>query len=940
MHIALALPVPQGTGPTLPPWAPAAKVAPVTMQGYEYALRTLRAGYLYVFFEKNKQGANKWQVWDVSADGQMYPLSGPDWAIPIASMQCNRTGHSGTRLHFIVIEDPDQCTTAWLAFSEHQWSPDTRQRYATDKVLRKKRMLSFEPAALIASDLPNSSCMTAGSQSALETICDYKSSFLPSKLPYNEPPSRIKPISTGEDGSFDESVIKAFHSTRYPWAQGRKGSAKAASDMLRLRSKKKDGSAHSGVLVALPDAIGCTHEMNGYRNDVAGCILRYSEERALQVTAYQSIVGLQKALEGRAGQVARDASEAGMFKWTAENSATRMKNVQAQYPNNPSRIAQEQELCTHWENDGAKKIPAHIARQRQSYLGQSSAVWQTGQARVDQEAAKYTTPTVNTGKSVVQQRDERSSTWQKTAVAEAWPKYQEKINETAFANFKKNWDAMLGAADKIIDTRTEQLIQWLEAPALLAALEDYHPKNLDDGAAFDDKIGSAVMGLSSSQAGRSKIDAWVKEMQAKPTNLLWRAVARNQEEGITAVNEALAHAKAGLDMPLTVESWAAVAPKIKWNKIADLYKKSQSLANTNATAMQSGMKAFTLGGIDQLLVSVGDRVLHNVFAQKVDSMVSEKVMQSIFLLRAGAHAGDVLALVETQAKVEKLDRLAMMRRMYSAQAFTSLLVDDAGNRLNATALADKWNKLTQSANTPDSSGKFNAAKDARLAFVIALLEGFNLAKSGYDAGVKKDAKSMVVLTSAVLSMGAASVDVYTNVVKGMFDDKMIAFQRFKFLGGALSGAASIGSSVASLIDAWHSGHEGKTGLATLNVSNFFVTIGGGGANFLATLTYCGPYLTKVAERQAAKGIAGAAVTRFAAGLGTRWLMYRAVFMGVGLSLNIVGLGIQVAIWQFSDDELQVWCEQCAFGKKRDKQWSEKTQANQLFHATYAYGFRE
>lgn len=34
----------------------------------------------------------------------------------------------------------------------------------------------------------------------------------------------------------------------------------------------------------------------------------------------------------------------------------------------------------------------------------------------------------------------------------------------------------------------------------------------------------------------------------------------------------------------------------------------------------------------------------------------------------------------------------------------------------------------------------------------------------------------------------------------------------------------------------------------------------------------------------------------------------------GMGLSIAVIGIQVAIWYFSDDELEAWCEECAFGK--------------------------
>ncbi len=35
----------------------------------------------------------------------------------------------------------------------------------------------------------------------------------------------------------------------------------------------------------------------------------------------------------------------------------------------------------------------------------------------------------------------------------------------------------------------------------------------------------------------------------------------------------------------------------------------------------------------------------------------------------------------------------------------------------------------------------------------------------------------------------------------------------------------------------------------------------------------------------------------------------------GIGFSVASLAITLAIWYFSDDALQTWCERCAFGKK-------------------------
>jgi hypothetical protein len=60
-------------------------------------------------------------------------------------------------------------------------------------------------------------------------------------------------------------------------------------------------------------------------------------------------------------------------------------------------------------------------------------------------------------------------------------------------------------------------------------------------------------------------------------------------------------------------------------------------------------------------------------------------------------------------------------------------------------------------------------------------------------------------------------------------------------------------------------------------------------------------------------------------------------MSAGLWLTVGVFGIQVFIWVFTDDELQYWCERCAFGTERDKTWAFKHQEEALIKALQSVG---
>jgi hypothetical protein len=59
-------------------------------------------------------------------------------------------------------------------------------------------------------------------------------------------------------------------------------------------------------------------------------------------------------------------------------------------------------------------------------------------------------------------------------------------------------------------------------------------------------------------------------------------------------------------------------------------------------------------------------------------------------------------------------------------------------------------------------------------------------------------------------------------------------------------------------------------------------------------------------------LAGKAITAVA----TRLLLARAALVFASLEVSIFILFVSGVIWVFTDDELQKWCDRCAFGAKR------------------------
>ncbi len=935
MHFGIALPVPQSCGaPAIPSWANPSKLAPIALSGYTYSLRSLRRGYLYIFYEKNQYGSNKWQVWDVSADGQMYPMADPAWVIPIAGMACARSGHSAARLHHIVIEAPHKCGTTWAAFTENQWSAETLKRYQGDKALRQERMVSFEPAELIANDSPSGAHLTAGSPAAMEAICDYGNAALFNKLPFEQPASLIKPISTGEDGQHNDKALEAFHSTRYPWAKDRQGTASKSAELLKSRSKKLDGKEHPGVVMALPDAIGCVHEMNGYRNDIAGCIARYSDERGMQMTAANTFDGLEQAFKERA----LDSIEQ-PWKWTAQNTATRLQGIK------PSASAEERELekdlCARWERDAAARAPYSMAQQRSTNVQRGRVAYETDQVRIDKGIAARQKNLANNPQ--ISKNNQASAD---QSAKSDYEKCLERVDKTALKTFKDNWKKFTDAADAEVNKRTVELVKWLEAPALLTALEDFAPTNVADGIVFEDTIGSAIMGIGSSKAGRAKIKAWAEEMKATKGNLLWRAVALNQDAGKEDLNAALtmakeAHGKRELATALTVEGMIAKTLKA----LADIYKKADGILNANDTATSSkgsyayGAKIYAIRsyGIDKFLVTVGDTLVDVFGIKHRADHLSEYILHRVFSLRAFVDPQDSKSLLVAIAAHQTEARGQLLQRLSKADTFMAADTPHI-KTVQTQAMHDAWDDFKK-----NNSKGATAIKDARLAVFVMLIEAVNTQKLLAECYTKGDSKSYWALAASAMTISSGLFDVASAPAKHLFGNPGVdmpagqswSYQKIKFWGGLLSGAASFIGAGLDIWDAKKANDKGQSGIAVLFAIK--ATLGGLGVGFTAatTFTYAAPLIGRLTGSHAAAGAARAVGARAAAIIGARILC-----MGLGAWVTVGTIVVQGLIWVFTPNALNQWASLCAFGKDRktsDGYSSTKTQNKALFDALIEVG---
>lgn len=911
------VPVPNSVSQALPGWASGARVKDVALGAeFHYALRTLRGGYVYLFYSKNAKGSKVWECYMVTEDGllikQPDPLMAPP--VPQPSLTCTRQGHSNVRLQHLVIEHPEMCGTTWIAFSESKWSKETLKEYTDNDKLRDSRMQTIQPPAMAGG--AKHSHGTTASEAALEDVIEYAANFSTASLPHQ---STVTPFSK-DDGSYDAGRLGRV-STMFAWHQ-RQGQAAETVKFMKERAKRGDGTSNTPVLLSLWDAVGTARELNGYRNDAAGWLKLYGEERSLQLSAANTLAGLRKALTDLAGdkqKQAQDQQQAMAGNWHDPQEAAQ-RRARAQSLPEPQRTHQL-EICDIVDDWARRRVPITLG-----YQGRLNAANQLAEPKRSQEIARVKADV----EQFISRRSNNANENIQHARAEAWPKYQERVDQASLNLFNKHWDRLQQVGDEVVDKRTEALVRWLEAPLFIDTLEDFNQTNINDGVLFDDLVGTVMFGIGSTPSGAKKLDEWVKQADASvKQNLAWRCLALNQKEGLAALSLALKEAeKHRTDQTLATSiTWTGYTAKVL-KGFADVYKKAQGVYDANEKANSAaGSKVFkaqinsiNMRGADKFVISFGDRAFRHFSIDKLGDYASEKVIQHLFSIRAFVSPLDSELLVQTQATEGKVGQEQLLRRLRATNAF--MRMDSPELRAEQTqALKDAWEKFRHSGDAKVGQ----AIKDARLALVVALIEGVNFSKLVADCKMKGDAKSYFSLLASSMTITSALFDVGATVVKNLpaaaserlpgLGGESWTYQVLKGWGGLLSGAASFIGGVLDFVDAGKAREKGYSALRMLYLLKASSSVVAGLLTLAVTFTYASPLVKRLAGQALGRAVTGAAIN--AAGKAAAAVIgFRILGMAVGGWITVGTLGIQVIIWIITPNALQDWVDHCAFGMRR------------------------
>ncbi|WP_433570097.1 T6SS effector BTH_I2691 family protein [Xanthomonas oryzae pv. oryzae] len=863
----------------------------VSAAGYDYAVRTLRQGMLYLFYEQSgPYGSRQWEAYAVAENGTLWRQVSGYAARRIAGggvPSCSRPVHNAERMEFITLRYPHLCGTVWVMFSEHLLTPATLKRYAADATLRAERMQPITPKQWIGAPQAKGDTVPLSSAEDLKVALEYRA-FAgevsePAQLPHDRKPAAISTSS----GGYKADVLHA-NSTRYPWAlRTHSMSGASAEQALQQRYARMCAASHNGkqgdqrqtympMLLGLWDAVGVVHELNGYRHDVVGAMARYKDERALEFNAMEHIEEIDTLLQRNAAVLSDQYAQA---------SRARMEELE-----------QEQAGGNALTQSGMDALRAH------GIASSNEGTWDG--------LSKALLP--------VYQRQARES-WETT--------YRPRIDAAAYTAFKANAQRFGQAAMELLTQRTQVLGVWLSNPLFLVTLEDYDGTSPSCGVRFEEVITHAIEGLGMDPDGRRLLQDLAGNLDVTSRScLLWRVVAQNQDEAREELKQTLSEADQQKNMVLSAAGagWSVFVTTSKTlKKFLSVYKGFET-AQKQAAPLTATDRILRESGVDRFVTTAGAFLLNRFPLNGVQDKVGNALVRFVLMTRALLDEAEVSELISQEASTGVAVRSYFMERVehYRSQTLTSgtpmlYALRDVERHKGTDLMRERWERAAESSR--------NAVRLGALTGVLELVNCINLLSKA-----DKQARDYGSLVASGVSLLSVYTSMAEKVSKEFFGDASRSMSRMKAIGGWLCGFGTYVGVYYDFGDFLKEAGSGKPYLSLMYLAKSGAGFIVGGAQFLTALAYSAPVLEKALGRRgivlwldALKSGLQAAATKEA----EQVLAKASIKRLAGLILRIGGwevtimlLAIDVLIHTIEPDALEKWCESNRFGRVVEGGW--------------------
>ncbi|WP_147363626.1 T6SS effector BTH_I2691 family protein [Burkholderia pseudomallei] len=914
--------VPKTMSNAMPPGIIGPGVMDIALTAHHYSLRTLREGWLYLFYEKGARGSNYWEAYRVTEDGRLWKQTIPLPSVPKTDPACAQGG-GAVPMDVISIEKPEKATRVFIAFSEYPWIKEVFQKYATDAKLRGERMQVIMPAAWIQSGSGmfgmkkgEAGHATVATQAGIDQIVEYQPGL---KADLLAPPA--KPIAVDEYGRATDNTIWEQEATRYPLhVRQTSPSGSASEGLVKLMNEigeNAGGAPHKPMLLALWDGIGIAHELAGFHNDPAGTLMRFTSTQPLRVDATQSI----------------EAAERSVRSGAALSESTLRQGIMAAG-------------LGGYEGMGLM-MP-----------GAQEQIEKAGQLTPEEK---------------------------KTAGDKAWRKYQASLKGGKWPNNFSTWfDQVTDKCEQLQKQRVPDRDAWLAADAFRHALNDYHPDDAGDGMAFHGVIDEAYAGLSATDAGLRIVEKLINNMD--PTDersYYWRAFSYNQTDIRQEMKTFLTRVQATKSESIVDQaaSWyetkqaslyidlAYLKSFVKfYEKVEDIFKHERA-----GSATERPLKAL---GIERLTLWSG-RALINVFGP-ISRSVGGMLIKGALMVRGGLVLEDAKRIVVKLAAWEGQMDTVMSKTIWEikaknpslnpmqvrAQAYATLANDDRGALVR---------KLYAEARFTPNAARDKAAASVKISGALFIIEMMNYFLLWTKPN--KTAADELTIASGTLSLVGAGLNVYNKWLSGFGKSTATATL------ASMKVAASCLGGISSFISFTTDGMKVTSGVSSANYKQaiFYsikgmLDLGSGIATILTAISSSAPLLMRSASLSPGKvrflgrlsagmagaqariegraaGLAGQKLEAYVAstvlkgarayagetvalGLATEvsaggWLMMsgRLILIATGWEVAVILTVITLIYNYFTPDDLENWLSSSPFGTAPDKgRTLEKQQA--------------
>ena len=890
--------VPGSFPAALPAGADDAKVTGVKLaNGEKYVLRVLRQGYLYLFNEKGAEGGG-WQCYSVAEDGSLWLQFSPAHPEAIREPDCRSGVHNPLNVTFICIPSPEKSGDLWFAFSQYPWEEQTLARYAGDADARGERMQRISPGAWLKG-LRSGPGLPA-TEAALACVPEYPlpgvTGLLPGpdgQIPEVSRAPALSAVPGADDGWRVNSEVVRAQSTLYPWASGRGGQGRATVERMQARSGDTPGSVP--MLLPLWDAVGIAHELNGWCMEARGRQAQFEQERERELGTRLNLEMLQTTLgnmmQARGERVLERNAEGGELLIAEPALTARQRSLERIYQDKPEVLAQVREdtrLLASWR--GQNVSSEHV----RALLDSPPEPLAAHRRRVAAICADV--------------ERERAAVPQNLAdnCARDWAPYKQYLSQARLDNFSACCERLGREVEALYQARVVSVVNWLEAPLLLATLEDLCCGVPRAGMFYQSAVTMCLHGIDRSAQGSSLLGRWLREYSSLSRgNLLWRHIAAGDPEVMAGLMPLLGAVKARQDEEVSAASSDAtvswiMAQAAVLKKLTGYYG-SATKAQSKALEANASLLEQRLYRADAFVVTVGDRITQSLRVSAVGETLATTVFRMVLHVRAGIPLEAVEAVVKSYLRGAPEMRARVLAGFGSARRFMTPQAEVMRSRQAMRSGLDDW--LQSEEGRPK-------LKEARIGALLLVLNALDFV--WLCSQLRDDRKPLSGVVASGLAVVSQTLALVTPAVEGGLKAGAVTVATVKGLGAA-AGMLSSGWSLYTDWDAIDAERKkqryalmGVYGLKTLN-------------DGLTAAKYTGTLLEVFDNKYAVKAAVAITKTLQMEIFGIRIL---AVLMTWEVQVAIVLL--QVVVTLIEDNDLQVWCRHCVFGiEPADKSWNEQ-----------------